>query len=236
MRIDVVTLFPRMFGPMLETSIVGRTVEKGLLTVDFTDPRDHTHDRHRVVDDRPFGGEGGMVLKPEPFFEAFDALEADGLGEPHLVLLTPRGRLLNQEMARTMSLRERVVLVCGHYKGVDERVATRCHEEVSIGDYVLSGGEVAAMVIIDAVARLLPGAVSDFRSVESDSHYQDLLSPPEYTRPEVYRGLAVPEVLRTGHHAKIEDWKHREAVRLTRERRPELLRRHTESRMVAGQG
>jgi tRNA (guanine37-N1)-methyltransferase len=190
--------------------------------------RDFAHDRHRTVDDYAYGGGAGMVLKPEPFFEAVDSLKADGpLGA--VVLFSARGRPFGHADAVRFSLAERLTLLCGHYKDVDQRVADGlAAEELSVGDFVLSGGEPAAICVLDAVVRLLPGALGDHESASTDSHYDGLLSPPSYTRPPEYRGLAVPEVLRSGNHAEIGAWRQAEAERLTRERRPDLWSRYLE--------
>ena len=219
MRINVVTIFPEFFDEPLRTSIPGRAATAGIAEYRVVDLRDYTHDRHRTVDDEPYGGGAGMVMKPEPFFEAVDALEPKG----PIVLLSPSGRQFDHEAAVRFSLQEEVTLLCGHYKGVDERVATGlATEELSIGDYVLSGGEPAALVVVDAVVRLLPGAMSDHESAAGDSFYDGLLSPPAYTRPAEYRGMKVPDVLRSGDHRRIAEWRHDEAERITRLRRPEL--------------
>ena len=221
MRINVVTIFPEYFGDALRTSIVGRAAEAGLVEYRVIDLRDYTHDRHRTVDDEPYGGGAGMVMKPEPFFEALDELAPVG----PVVLLSPRGKPFDHTTAVRYSVAQELTLLCGHYKGVDERVAEGlATEELSIGDYVLSGGEPAALVVIDAVVRLLPGAMSDHESAAGDSFYDGRLAPPEYTRPAEYRGMEVPEVLRSGDHARVERWRREEAERITRERRPELER------------
>ena len=222
MRINVVTIFPEYFGEPLKTSIVGRAAEAGLAEYRVVDLRDFTHDRHRTVDDEPYGGGAGMVMKPEPFFEALDELEPAG----PVVLLSPRGERFDHPTAVRYAMAEELTLLCGHYKGVDERVAEGLvTEELSIGDYVLSGGEPAALVVVDAVVRLLPGAISDHESAAGDSFYDGLLSPPEYTRPAEYRGMRVPEVLRSGDHARVEQWRREQAERITRERRPGLWKR-----------
>lgn len=222
MQINVVTIFPEFFTGPLGTSIVGRAENAGTVKFRVEDLRDFTHDRHRTVDDEPFGGGAGMVMKPEPFFEALDLIEPAG----PVVLLSPRGRAFDHETAVRYSMGQELTLLCGHYKGVDERVAEGlATEELSVGDYVLSGGEPAALVVIDAVVRLLPGAMSDHESAAGDSFYDGLLGPPEYTRPAEYRGMAVPEVLRSGDHAKVEAWRHEQAERSTRERRPDLWKR-----------
>jgi len=221
--ITVVTLFPEFFGEALATSIPGRAAARNLVRYRVVDLRDYTHDRHRTADDVPYGGGAGMVLKPEPFFEALD-----GLGtQPPVVLLSARGRRFAHDDAVRYSLGPTLTLLCGHYKDVDQRVADHlATEEVSIGDFVLSGGEPAALCVIDAVVRLLPGALGDHESAAGDSHYDGLLAPPSYTRPADYRGWKVPDVLLSGDHAKIAAWRQAEAERLTKERRGDLWDRH----------
>lgn len=220
MRINILTIFPGYFEAPLATSIPGRVAERGVVEYRVVDLRDFTHDRHRTVDDEPYGGGAGMVMKPEPYFEAVEALEPAG----PVVLLSPRGESFRHETAVRYSLEEELTLLCGHYKGVDERVARGlASEELSIGDYVLSGGEPAALVVVDAVVRLLPGALGDHESAATDSFYEGLLAPPVYTRPSEYRGMKVPDVLRSGDHARVEAWRREEALRLTKLRRPELL-------------
>ena len=219
LTIDVVTLFPEVVAPFTAASIPGRAAAAGLVTFQLVQLRDFTHDRHNTVDDYAYGGGAGMVLKPEPFFEAVESLGPRDI----TVLLSARGRRFGHDDAVRFSLARRLTLLCGHYKDVDQRVADGLGaEEVSIGDFVLSGGEPAALCLIDAVVRLLPGALGDHESASSDSHYDGLLSPPSYTRPPVYRGLEVPEVLRSGNHAEIAAWKQRMAERMTAERRPDL--------------
>ena len=223
LRINVVTLFPELFDAPVRTSILGRAAEKGLVEYWVVDLRSYTHDRHRTVDDTPYGGGAGMVLKPEPFFEALDDLEAG----PPVVLLSARGRPLTHEDAVRYGLGEELTLLCGHYKDVDARVALReGTEEVSVGDVVLSGGEFAALCVVDAVVRLLPGALGDHESAAGDSFYEGLLSPPSYTRPAEYRGMTVPEVLLSGDHEKIAAWRQAQAEELTRRRRPDLWARY----------
>ena len=220
LKINVVTLFPEALEPMLRSSIVGRAVETGLVEIRLVQLRDFAHDRHRTVDDYAFGGGAGMVLKPEPFFEAVESL---GPRQGPVVLLSARGSRLDHRRAVRYSLEPELTLLCGHYKDVDQRVVEGLGaDEVSIGDFVLSGGEPAALCLIDAVVRLLPGAISDHESASGDSHYDGLLSPPSYTRPPAYRGLEVPAVLRSGNHAEIAAWKRQMAERLTAERRPDL--------------
>ena len=221
MRINVITLFPETLEPVLAASIPGRAAAASLVEYRLIQLRDFTHDRHRTVDDTPFGGGAGMVLKPEPFFEAVESLGPERSGP--IVLLSARGRRFDHRCAVRWSLERELTLLAGHYKDVDQRVADGLHaEEISLGDFVLSGGEPAALCVIDAVVRLLPGALGDHESASGDSHYDGLLSPPSYTRPPVYRGLAVPEVLRSGDHAGIAEWKREMAERLTAERRPDL--------------
>jgi len=219
MHINVLTIFPGYFEQTLETSIAGRAAASGLAKYRVVDLRDYTHDRHRTVDDEPYGGGAGMVMKPEPFFEAIDDLSPKG----PVVLLSPRGQRFDHAKAVRYSLASELTLLCGHYKGVDERVAEGlATEELSVGDYVLSGGEPAALVVIDAVVRLLPGALGDHESASTDSFYEGTLAAPVYTRPPEYRGMEVPDVLRSGDHAAIERWRDEQAAATTAQRRPEL--------------
>lgn len=228
LAVNVVTLFPGWFAAPLGESILGRAAERGLVRYRVVQLRDYTHDRHQTVDDAPYGGGAGMVLKPEPFFEAVEDLGL-AAGSP-VVLLSARGRPFGHRDAVRFSVGAELTLLCGHYKDVDQRVADGLGaEELSIGDFVLSGGEPAALCVIDAVVRLLPGALGDHESAAGDSHYDGPLAAPSYTRPPVYRGLAVPDVLLSGDHEKIAAWREAEARRLTRERRPELWQRWTES-------
>lgn len=224
MKFDIVTIFPRMFEAPLAEGIVGRAIARGLVDLRVHDLRNFTDDRHRTVDDVPFGGGPGMVLKPKPLVEAVEAIRRDR-GEPSAVILTsPQGRPFSQAEAVRLSRLPHVVVICGRYEGVDERVRQRLKtEDLSIGDYVLAGGELPAMVILDAVTRLLPGAVGDEQSVEADSFSRGLLDFPHYTRPAEFEGLKVPDVLISGHHAEIRRWRKREALRRTLERRPDLL-------------
>jgi tRNA (guanine37-N1)-methyltransferase len=225
LTINVVTLFPELFEAPLRTSIMGRAADRGLVRYRVVQLRDYTHDRHRTVDDYPYGGGAGMVLRPEPFFEAVADL---GAGPP-ILLPSARGQPFRHSDAARLSLGAELTLLCGHYKDVDQRVADGlAAEELSLGDFVLSGGEPAALCIIDAVVRLLPGALGDHESAATDSHYDGLLAPPSYTRPPSYRGLDVPGVLLSGDHAQIAAWREAEAERLTRERRPDLWARSQE--------
>ena len=223
---DIVTIFPAMFEPALAAGVVGRAIDRGALDVKVRDLRDFTTDRHRVVDDVPYGGGPGMVLKPDPIFRALDAIEAErgGPRETLTVILTsPQGAPLSQAVAERLSTTAHIVLLCGRYEGFDERVRSRVTEEISIGDYVLSGGELPALVILDAVARLVPGVVGDERSVAEDSFARGLLDFPQYTRPAEIAGGNVPDVLMSGNHGAIRRWRKREALRNTLARRPELL-------------
>jgi len=224
MKIHILTLFPDMFAGPFADSIIGRAVDQGLVEIDIYNIRDYTRDKHHVVDDSPYGGGPGMVLKPEPMFEAVEAVKGDG--EVPVILLTPQGRLFNQTVAAELAGREEMVLVCGHYEGVDERV--RQHlvtDEISIGDYVLSGGEFAAMVVVDAVVRQLPGALGSEESVGDDSHSNGLLEYPQYTRPQSFRGWEVPQILLSGNHAEVERWRRGQSLKRTAERRPDLMER-----------
>jgi len=229
MQIDILSLFPQVFHGPLSESITKRAIERGLVRVNLRNIRDFTHDRHHTVDDYAYGGGAGMVLKPEPIFEAVDKIkettchgeEAEGLP---VVLLTPQGRLFSQEIAQELASYPHLVLICGRYEGVDERVREHlATDEISIGDYVLSGGELAAMVVVEAVVRLLPGVLGSEVSARHDSHTTGLLEYPQYTRPEVYRGWAVPEILLSGNHAQIAKWRREQALLRTLKRRPELL-------------
>ena len=224
MRIDVVTIFPGIFESPLRESLLGRAIEAGLLDVRVHDLRDYTMDRHKVVDDMPFGGGPGMVLKPEPVFAAVERIRSER-GSPDAVLLTsPDGERFTHRIAERLSALDHIVVLCGRYEGVDERVRTGlATEALSIGDYVLSGGELPALVIVDGVARLVPGVVGDESSVARDTFARGLLDYPQYTRPAEFRGMGVPPVLLSGHHGEIERWRRREALARTLERRPDLL-------------
>ena len=224
MRFDIITIFPEIFSAVFDFGIVRRAVEAGLIEIRVHDLRDYTSDRHHQVDDRPFGGGAGMVMKPEPLFRAVEAVT---IGEPDVsvLLLSPQGRLFDQSTAREYAEKPRLVLICGRYEGVDERVAENLITgEVSIGDYVLSGGEIPAMVVIDAVTRLIPGALGCEQSAERESFVGGLLDYPHYTRPAEYRGLKAPDVLLSGHHSEIESWRRHKAIEKTLRRRPDLIR------------
>lgn len=225
MRFDIVTIFPEIFRGVFEFGIIRRAVEAGLVRIEIHDLRDYTYDRHRQVDDRPFGGGAGMVMTPGPLFRAVEAI-THGADDAAKVLLSPQGRLFNQRVAEEFSRKEQVVFICGRYEGVDERVVeSLVTEEISIGDYVLSGGEIPAMVIVDAVTRLIPGALGCGESAEQDSFADGLLDYPHYTRPAEYRGMKTPDVLLSGNHAEIERWRRLKALEKTRGRRPDLLAR-----------
>ena len=226
LRVNVVTLFPDFFRGPLGLSIPARAAAAGLVRYNLVQLRDFTHDRHQTVDDLPYGGGAGMVMKPEPFWEAVEALAPPGAERPQgpILLMSARGRRFTHDDAVRLSLQEEITFLCGHYKDVDHRVAEHlATEELSLGDFIVSGGEVGALAMLDAVVRLLPGAISDHESASTDSHYDGTLSAPSYTRPAEYRGHRVPEILLSGDHARIAAWRREQAERLTRERRPELL-------------
>jgi tRNA (guanine37-N1)-methyltransferase len=219
MRIDVVTLFPELFEAPLATSIIGRAVEREIVEFAIHDLREHGLGRHRSVDDYPYGGGAGMVMRPEPIFAAIEPLRERGAT---VVLLDPAGERLSDRLARELAAEPRLALLCGRYEGIDERARALADREVSIGDYVLTGGELPALVLIDAVVRLVPGVI-EAASHEGDSFADGLLEYPQYTRPETFRGGSIPSVLTSGHHAEVERWRRREALRRTLERRPDLL-------------
>lgn len=232
MDIHILTLFPDMFRGPFDESIVKRAVERGLASIHIHNIRDYALDKHRVVDDYPFGGGGGMVLKPEPLFRAVEDLKLriseagspERAAEALVVLLTPQGRVLDQETAGHLAKSRDLVLICGHYEGVDERVREHLVDcEISIGDYVLSGGEVPAMALVDAMVRLLPGAVGDTASIEDDSHASGLLQFPQYTRPATFRDWETPPVLLSGNHEEVRRWRRLQALRRTKRHRPDLL-------------
>ena len=231
MHIDVVTIFPEMFGPVVGSSILKRAQEARRVQIGVHDLRDYTSDTHRTVDDRPYGGGAGMVMKPEPLFKAIEAVEAarhDPKGKRpascRVVLMTPQGECFSQSMAQELSGLKHLVLICGHYEGVDERVRQALvDQEISIGDYVLTGGELPAMAVIDAVVRLIPGVLGHEDATEEESFVNGLLEYPQYTRPPVFRGMAVPQALQSGHHAQVAKWRKLHAVARTWSRRPDLM-------------
>jgi tRNA (guanine37-N1)-methyltransferase len=224
-RINLVTIFPDFFATPLSLSIPGRAAAAGLVEYRVVDLRDYTHDKHKTVDDYPFGGGAGMVMKPDPFFEAVEAISPKG----PIVLMSARGKRFTHDDAVRLAVADEITFLCGHYKDVDQRVAEHlATEEISLGDFVLSGGEFAALAVTDAIVRLLPGALGTHEAAATDSFYEDdgLLSPPSYTRPAEFRGLTVPEVLLSGDHARIAAWRQAEAERLTREKRPDLWQKN----------
>jgi tRNA (guanine37-N1)-methyltransferase len=231
MQIDILTLFPQMFDSPLAGGIFKRAIDRDMAVIKTHNIRDFTHDKHHTVDDYPYGGGAGMVLKPEPIFEAVEAVrkEISNMAEVDkvpVILLSPQGRLFSQRVAFELSQHSNLILICGHYEGVDERVGQYlATDEISIGDYVLSGGELPAMVVADAVIRLIPGVLGCVESPGDDSHTTGLLEYPQYTRPEVYQGWAVPEILLSGNHAQIARWRREQAIIRTLKRRPELLDR-----------
>jgi len=226
-QFDVFTLLPEVFNPYLESSILARARQVGLIDIRIHNIRDFAKDKHHTTDDLPYGGGGGMVMKPEPVYEAVEAALGFSAGETSpcpVILLTPQGRVLSQTIARELSTENRMALICGRYEGVDERIrAGLATDEISIGDYVLTGGELPAMILIDTVARLVPGVLGDPQGAETDSHSEGLLEHPHFTRPPVFRGTQVPDVLLSGDHARIAKWRREESLRRTLERRPELL-------------
>ncbi len=232
MDIHILTLFPDMFRGPFDESIVKRAVNRGLVSIHVHNIRDYARDKHRIVDDYPFGGGGGMVMKPEPLFLAVESVKSniaetaspERAAEAPVILLSPQGSVLTQETAAGLALHQDIILICGHYEGVDERVRERLVDrEISIGDYVLSGGEIPAMVVVDAAVRLIPGAVGDTTSIEDDSHASGLLQFPQYTRPATYRDWPTPPVLLSGNHEAIRRWRRQQALRRTQQQRPDLL-------------
>jgi tRNA (guanine37-N1)-methyltransferase len=223
MKIDVITIFPEFFAGPLDASLLGKARERGLVTIELHDLRDHTTDPHRTVDDEPYGGGVGMVMKPEPWYSAVESI--DGSADAPRILLSPAGRRLDQALVTELAKAPHIILLCGRYEGIDERVAEGlATDEVSIGDYVLAGGEAAAVVLIDAVARLIPGVVKEPASIEEESFGPSgLLDHPHYTRPPSFRGMDVPDVLLSGNHAEIAAWRRKQALERTKRRRPDLL-------------
>lgn len=224
MRIDVVSLFPDMFVGPFGHSIIKRASDSGLLTINIINPRDFTLDKHKIVDDTPFGGGSGMVMKPEPVFRAVESVTTEATCSRRVILMCPGGSRFDQDKAKELSVYDQLILICGHYEGIDERVRLHLVDEViSIGDYVLTGGELPAMVITDAVARMLPGVLGASDAAQHDSFYHGLLEYPQYTRPRDFDGREVPEVLISGDHAKIARWRRKQSLKNTLERRPDLL-------------
>ena len=223
MRIDIISVLPELMESPFKTSILKRAMEKGLAEVHFHNIRDWSIGKHRQIDDEPYGGGAGMIMMIEPLDKCISELKSQREYD-EVIYLTPDGETLNQRIANTLSIKQNLIFLCGHYKGIDQRVRDlHITKEISIGDYVLTGGELAACVLADSVIRLLPGVLNDEQSALTDSFQDNLLSPPIYTRPETYKGLSVPKILLSGNFAAIEDWQHEEAVRITKERRPDLL-------------
>ncbi len=224
MRIDILTLFPEMCNAYISESIIGRARKAGKVEIECTDIRDYTKDKHRRVDDTPYGGGMGMIMQVEPVYDCFSAL-CEKLGaKPHLIYLTPQGKTLTQKRVKELSELANIALLCGHYEGIDERVIEELQpEEISVGDYVLTGGELPALILADAVSRMLPGVLSDDECFEEESHFNSLLEYPQYTRPYEWKGRTVPDVLLTGHHANVDKWRRQQSLKRTLERRPDML-------------
>jgi len=224
MRVDIITLFPSMFKNPFDESMIKRAKEKGILKIKLHDLRQFTHDKHRTVDDAPYGGGAGMVMKPRPLFEAVKKIKEEIDSSSRVILLSPQGRPFNQEKVKELAKERVLIFICGHYEGVDERVREHLvDEEISLGDYVLTGGELAAMVVVDAVARMLPGVLGSEDSAREDSFYEGLLDYPQYTRPSDFRGWKVPSVLLSGNHQKVKEWRRKKMLEATLRKRPDLL-------------
>lgn len=219
MKIDILTLFPEMFNDVFEQSIIKRAKELDKLEINIINFRDYTLDPHNKVDDTPYGGGAGMVLMPQPIFDCVKSIRTDN---SKVILLTPRGKQYKQSIAYDLSHEKHLIIICGHYEGFDERIRSICDLEISIGDYILTGGEIASMVLVDSIARLLPGVITDESHI-NDSFNDNLLDYPTYTKPRVYEGMEVPEVLLSGDHKKIDEYRHNEQIRITKENRPDLL-------------
>ncbi len=224
MRVDIITLFPSMFKNPFDESMIKRAKEKGILEIKLHDLRQFTHNKHRTVDDAPYGGGAGMVMKPQPLFQAVENIKEEINSSFRIILLSPQGRLLNQKKVKELAKERALLFICGHYEGVDERVREHLvDEEISLGDYVLTGGELAAMVVVDAVVRMLPGVLGSENSAREDSFYEGLLDYPQYTRPSDFRGWKVPSVLLSGNHQKIKEWRRKKMLETTLRKRPDLL-------------
>ncbi len=223
MKFDVLTLFPELFVSVMGESIIGRAQKNGLVEINAVNIRDYSKDKHRKVDDYPFGGGNGMVMTCQPVIDAYKTITEEMVQKPKVIYMSPQGKVLTQEMAKELSKQEHLILLCGHYEGIDERIIEEIvDEEISIGDYVLTGGELPAMVLIDCVSRLIPGVLSTEGSFSDESHFNGLLEYPQYTRPADYNGNIVPDVLLSGHHANIEKWRMQQSLDRTREKRPDL--------------
>lgn len=222
MRIDIITIFPQVFHEYFSIGVIGKAIRNGILDVRVHDLRMFTDDKHKTVDDKPYGGGGGMILKPEPIFKAVETISKKD-NRPYVIFLSPQGKLLNQQLLKELSKRNWLLLICGRYEGIDERVMSLVDDEISIGDYVLSGGELPAMVLVDGIGRLIKGVVKEERSVKEDSFYWKFLDYPQYTHPRCFRDMKVPDVLLSGDHKKIEIWRTKEAIRNTYRKRPDIL-------------
>ncbi len=223
-RFDVLTLFPDMFRSVLGDSIINRAAQKGILEFNFIDIRDYTKNKHRKVDDYPYSGGGGMLMAAQPVYDAYQSIVKDLDYKPLTVYMSPQGKVFNQQKAIELSKEKHIVILCGHYEGIDQRVLDMIVDaEISVGDFVLTGGEIPAMAVIDAVSRMIPGVLASESAYENESHYSGLLEYPQYTRPEEFMGVKIPEVLISGHHAKIEEWKRQESLKNTYYKRPDLL-------------
>lgn len=224
MRIDILTLFPEMCNAYLSESIIGRARKSGKVQIECKDIRNYTKDKHRRVDDTPYGGGMGMIMQVEPVFDCFEALCSEIGERPHLIYLTPQGKTLTQQRVKELSKMNNIALLCGHYEGIDERVIEELRpEEISVGDYVLTGGELPALILADSISRMLPGVLSDDECFTEESHFSSLLEYPQYTRPHEWHGRSVPDVLLTGHHANVEKWRREKSLERTLERRPDML-------------
>lgn len=224
MRIDIMTLFPDMCLAYLNSSVIGRARSAGIVRIECTDIRDYTTDKHRRVDDSPYGGGMGMIMQAQPIFDCYQDICKNAGTKPHLIYLTPQGKTLTQERVKALAKLDHLALLCGHYEGVDERVIEELQpEEISVGDYVLTGGELPALIVADAVSRMIPGVLSSDECFTEESHYSSLLEYPQYTRPFEWRGRQVPDVLITGHHANVEKWRREQALKRTADRRPDML-------------
>ena len=224
MRVDVLTLFPAMLEAVLGDSIIGRARDRGILELNFIDIRDYTENKHRKVDDYPFGGGGGMLMQAQPVYDAYMSVAKDLDYKPFTIFMSPQGKVLSQRTVIDLSQKEHIVILCGHYEGVDQRVLDEIVDmEISLGDFVLTGGEIAAMAVIDAAARLIPGVLAGEGAYTNESHFNGLLEHPQYTRPDTWRGIGVPEVLLSGHHANIEKWKREKSIENTYKKRPDML-------------
>lgn len=224
MRIDILTLFPQMCDTVMSESIIGRARQTGKVEINCIDIRDYTLDKHRRVDDKPYGGGMGMVMAPQPIYDCFNALCDETGSKPHLIYLTPQGKTLTQQRVKELAKLEHIALLCGHYEGIDERVIEALEpEEISVGDFVLTGGELPALIVADSVSRMLPGVLSDDECFEEESHFNSLLEYPQYTHPSEWQGRTVPDVLLSGHHAKVDEWRREKSLERTLSRRPDML-------------